>query len=230
MRIFSPASRRRLTSIGSISIAGMFPPETTHIASDAAAQPRSPWRRAPHRVPFRPRCDHPARSKSETAVGPIRVSQACYNCRVPTIGNGASRITNMKCVTAFTLILLTAVAGFSQTANPFGFATGQSARLVIGQPEFDAESDTASQSIVGAVSGLAYANGMLFVADANLVGAAPVNNRVLLFPTAQFPAPNAALAYNTLCPVCGGLANVVLGQSDWTSTLPAPCVAPPTSR
>ncbi|MGA3074930.1 MAG: hypothetical protein ABSG56_14670 [Bryobacteraceae bacterium] len=133
----------------------------------------------------------------------------------------------MKCVTAFTLILLTAVAGFSQTANPFGFATGQSARLVIGQPEFDAESDTASQSIVGAVSGLAYANGMLFVADANLVGAAPVNNRVLLFPTAQFPAPNAALAYNTLCPVCGGLANVVLGQSDWTSTLPAPCVAPP---
>ena len=133
----------------------------------------------------------------------------------------------MKCVTAFTLILLTAAAGFSQTANPFGFATGQSARLVIGQPEFDAESDSASQIVVGAVSGLAYANGTLFVADSNMVGAAPVNNRVLLFPTAQLPAPNAPLEYNTLCPVCMGSASVVLGQPDWTSVLPAPCVAPP---
>jgi hypothetical protein len=134
----------------------------------------------------------------------------------------------MKCVTAFTLIVLTAVTGFSQTATPtFGFATGQSARLVIGQPEFDAESDTASQTIVGAVSGLAYANGTLFVADSNMVGAAPVNNRVLLFQAAQLPAPNAALAYNTLCPVCVGSANVVLGQPDFTSTLPAPCVPPP---
>jgi len=123
---------------------------------------------------------------------------------------------------------LTAVTGFSQTATPtFGFATGQSARLVIGQPEFDAESDTASQTIVGAVSGLAYANGTLFVADSNMVGAAPVNNRVLLFQAAQLPAPNAALAYNTLCPVCVGSANVVLGQPDFTSTLPAPCVPPP---
>jgi len=134
----------------------------------------------------------------------------------------------MKCVTALTLIVLTAVTGFSQTATPtFGFATGQSARLVIGQPEFDAESDTASQTIVGAVSGLAYANGTLFVADSNMVGAAPVNNRVLLFQAAQLPAPNAALAYNTLCPVCVGSANVVLGQPDFTSTLPAPCVPPP---
>ena len=142
-------------------------------------------------------------------------------------GNVASYITNMKCVTAFTLILWSAVTGFSQAANPFGFATGQSARLVIGQPEFDAESDSASKTIVGAVSGLAYANGMLFVADSNMVGAAPVNNRVLVFPTAQFPAPNAALEYNTLCPVCTGSATLVLGQPDFTSTLPAPCVPPP---
>jgi uncharacterized protein (TIGR03437 family) len=111
------------------------------------------------------------------------------------------------------------------------FATGQSARLVIGQPEFDAESDTASQYVVGAVSGLAYANGSLFVADSNLVGAAPVNNRVLIYNnmTLQLPKPNAAFAYNSLCPVCVGQANLVLGQSDWASVLPAPCVPPPTT-
>jgi uncharacterized protein (TIGR03437 family) len=133
----------------------------------------------------------------------------------------------MKCVTAFTLILATAVAAFSQTPNPVGFATGQSARLVIGQPEFDAESDSASQTIVGSPSGVAFANGMLFVVDANLVGAAPVNNRVLGFPNSQLPAPNAALQYNTLCPVCVGSASLVLGQSNFTNTLPAPCIIPP---
>jgi len=135
----------------------------------------------------------------------------------------------MKCVTPFTLILATAAAAFSQTPNPFGFATGQSARLVIGQPEFDAESDTASQTIVGSPSGVAFANGMLFVVDSNLVGAAPVNNRVLAFPSSQLPAPNAALQYNTLCPVCVGSASLVLGQSSFTSTLPAPCIIPPTT-
>ena len=57
--------------------------------------------------------------------------------------------------------------------NPVGFATGQSARLLIGQPEFDAELDTASQTILGAASGLAFANDTLFVVDANLVGRRP---------------------------------------------------------
>ena len=119
----------------------------------------------------------------------------------------------MKCVITSALILSTAVAGFGQT-----FATGQSARLVIGQPEFDAEMDSASQTIVGAASGLAYANGTLYVVDANLVGAAPINNRVLIYQNigAQLPAPNAALEYNTLCPVCVGQATNVLGQSSWT--------------
>jgi len=122
---------------------------------------------------------------------------------------------------------LTAVAGSAQTASTGTFATGQSARLVIGQPEFDAASDTASQSIVGAVSGLAFANNTLFVADSNLVGAPPVNNRVLVFPTAQLPAPTAALEYLTLCPVCVGSASLVLGQPDFTAVLPAPCISPP---
>ncbi|HVN06503.1 MAG TPA: hypothetical protein VMT86_18925 [Bryobacteraceae bacterium] len=135
----------------------------------------------------------------------------------------------MKFVTSISVILLSCAAATAQTA-PF-FATGQSARLVIGQPEFDAESDTATQNIVGAASGLAYANNTLFVVDANLVGAAPVNNRVLLFNnlSSQLPAPNAKLEYSTLCPVCVGTASLALGQSSWTSTTPAPCIPPPSN-
>ncbi len=137
----------------------------------------------------------------------------------------------MKCVAIALLTLWTAVSGFAQAANPVGFATGQSARLVIGQPEFDAEKDSASQALLGAASGLAYVNDTLFVVDANLVGAAPVNNRVLIYQniSKQFPAPNASLEYNSNCPICLGTANLVLGQSNFTSTLPAPCVPPPST-
>ena len=51
----------------------------------------------------------------------------------------------MKCVFA---IILTAVASFAANID---FGTGQAARLVIGQPYFDSESDSASNTIVGAV-------------------------------------------------------------------------------
>ena len=134
----------------------------------------------------------------------------------------------MKCVITVLLILLTATTSFGQQ-NTVGFATGQSARLVIGQPEFDAESDSASQTVLGAVSGLAYANDTLFVADGNIVGSPPVNNRVMIYQnlSKQLPAPNAALEYNTTCPVCVGQANAVLGQTDFTSVLPSPCIPPP---
>src|ERR1022692_1549339 len=132
----------------------------------------------------------------------------------------------MKCLITVVLILSAAAAGFGQQ-NPVGFATGQSARLVIGQPEFDAELDSASQTILGGVSGLAYANKTLFVVDSNIVGAPPVNNRVMIYPTAQLPAPNEAMQYNPLCPVCLGQASLVLGQPDWVSILPAPCILPP---
>jgi uncharacterized protein (TIGR03437 family) len=133
---------------------------------------------------------------------------------------------NFSVVATTFLALITATAGPAQTGS---FATGQSARLVIGQPEFDAESDNATQTILGAVGGLAYANNTLFVADSNMVGAAPVNNRVMIYGnlSSQLPAQNAALAYNTLCPVCVGSATLVLGQSNFTNILPAPCVPPP---
>ena len=137
----------------------------------------------------------------------------------------------MKRVTNLVFIVLIAASGIAQTTNPVGFAAGQSARLVVGQPQFDAESDSASQTILGAMTGLAWTNNTLFVADANVQGAAPVNNRVMIYGnlSAQFPAPNAPVTFNNLCPVCVGSATNVLGQSDYVSTLPAPCVIPPTS-
>jgi uncharacterized protein (TIGR03437 family) len=140
-----------------------------------------------------------------------------------------SIFTNMKCVITVVLILLTAASSFGQTAVTF--ATGQSARLVIGQPEFDAEKDSASQTILGSMTGLAFANNTLFVADANIVGSPPINNRVMIYQnmSQQLPAPNASLQYNTLCPACVGSANLVLGQPNFTSTLPAPCIIPPTT-
>src|SRR5579871_6172854 len=129
----------------------------------------------------------------------------------------------MKCAAIFSLILGASLCAFGQTPTP-SFATGQSARLVIGQPQFDAESDTAAQNIIGGASGLAFANDTLFVADSNLVGAAPINNRVLMFGnlSTQLPPPNAAFQYLTQCPVCVGSATNVLGQSDYVSNLPAP--------
>src|ERR1700686_3093041 len=58
------------------------------------------------------------------------------------------------------------------------FTHGQAARGVVGQPYFTAGLPGATQSLVGAASGLAYANNMLFVADSNRAGASPINNRV----------------------------------------------------
>ncbi len=92
---------------------------------------------------------------------------------------------------------------------------------MIGQLTFSG-AGTPSQQILGGVSGLAYANGQLFVADSNLLGSAPIDNRVLMFNTTQIPAPDADLSVenssNSLCHVCGYSANNVLGQPDYTST------------
>ncbi len=100
------------------------------------------------------------------------------------------------------------------------FVNGQAARAVIGQTTFSGVG-TPSQQIVGGVSGLAYANGQLFVADSNLLSAAPIDNRVLVFGTAEIPAPHTDLtrsSSNSLCQLCGYFALNVLGQPNYTST------------
>jgi hypothetical protein len=114
----------------------------------------------------------------------------------------------------FVVLLLAALAA------PAGdFATGQAARLVIGQPTFVAQDEGASDVLLGGVSGLAYANNMLFVTDANRVGATPMNHRVLVFKnmSTQLPAPTDLLTQGERCNVCKGRADLVLGQDDFTS-------------
>src|SRR5207249_11650439 len=80
------------------------------------------------------------------------------------------------CMKSIILVLLAAVV-----APAAEFSTGQAARLVIGQRTFTEALQGARQDLVGGVSGIAYAGDMLFVVDANRVGAAPVNQRVLIF-------------------------------------------------
>lgn len=112
------------------------------------------------------------------------------------------------------------------------FINGQAARAVIGQTTFSGADAAASQQIVGGVSGLAYSNNMLFVADSNVIGAnarsnplVTQNNRVLQFNTTQIPGPHADLTSGFTpptpsCYLCGFPAANVLGQGNYTGTNP----------
>ncbi|HLN00927.1 MAG TPA: IPT/TIG domain-containing protein [Bryobacteraceae bacterium] len=101
------------------------------------------------------------------------------------------------------------------------FIAGQAARAVVGQPYFTASFPGASQTLIGAASGVAYANNTLFIADSNRAGATPTNNRVLIYRnlSSQFPEPSIQPPNQGVrCPVCGGIANVVLGQPNFSDT------------
>src|SRR5271157_1832941 len=117
----------------------------------------------------------------------------------------------MKGISAFFLL---AASGFAAD-----FITGQAARLVIGQQSFTAADPNSTNTIIGAASGIAYAADRLFVADANRIGAAPSNHRVLIFNNVSgtFPRPTDELQYSSKCPICVGTASVVLGQPDFTT-------------
>jgi uncharacterized protein (TIGR03437 family) len=99
------------------------------------------------------------------------------------------------------------------------FMTGQAARAIIGQTTFTSQDSGASNTLLGGVGGLAYANNTLFVTDANRLGNAPINNRVLVFNNISrlLPSPQAQPAQNARCPVCAQGATLVLGQPDFTS-------------
>jgi uncharacterized protein (TIGR03437 family) len=118
----------------------------------------------------------------------------------------------MKCIWVFFVYAAAACAA--------DFITGQAARLIVGQQAFTAQSTDSSDTVIGAASGLAYAADTLFVADANRIGATPINHRVLLFKNVStaFPSPTAELANTSACPICVGQASVVLGQPDFTTT------------
>src|SRR5579871_3858024 len=122
----------------------------------------------------------------------------------------------MKCISVFFLCIASA-ALFGQTGS---FTNGQAARLVIGQSTFTSQDTNSSDTVLGGVSGLAYAADTLFVADANRVGAGPSNHRVLLYQglSTMLPSPTAELTYSSKCPVCVGQATNVLGQPDFKTT------------
>lgn len=82
----------------------------------------------------------------------------------------------------------------------------------------------ASDTVFGGIGGLAYAAGTLYAADANRLGLLPNNNRVLMFNNIGqlFPQPTDEIPPGIgRCPLCGGQANVILGQPD-ISTVTAP--------
>lgn len=98
--------------------------------------------------------------------------------------------------------------------------TGMAARAIIGQSTFTSQESGASNTLLGGVGGLAYANNTLFVTDANRVGNQPLNNRVVMFGnlSKMVPAVKAEIGPNSgRCPVCVGQATNVLGQPDFTS-------------
>ena len=138
------------------------------------------------------------------------------------------------------LLLLALSIASAQTV----YVNGMAARAVIGQQTFTA-ADTPipatlpdryqpgiGQWLLGSASGVAYANGMLFVADSNNIGATPNNNRVLIYYDVKKVVPDAKASIPVptgpgavLCPVCTGVYNysfgkagTVLGQSNFDST------------
>jgi len=131
----------------------------------------------------------------------------------------------MKSYRALTLLAgFAAVCASAQTSSPL-FSTGQAARLVIGQTTFTTGNYGSTNTLLGSTSGLAYANGYLWVVDSNRLGALPNNDRVLLFnDTSTYPTPTQdPTVTGNLCSVCRGQASLVLGQpdfitSDFTST------------
>ncbi len=101
------------------------------------------------------------------------------------------------------------------------YTNGQAARAVYGQINFTTGSTVPSQQVLGGVSGLAYYNGQLFVADANRVAATPEDHRIMVFNTNQMPGLRDNIlteeSANTDCYLCGFLASFSLGQSTFTS-------------
>ena len=121
------------------------------------------------------------------------------------------------------IVLLAGAVALSIPCSAADFLTGQAARAVIGQTSFSAQATGASNTVLGAAGGLAFANNILFVADDNHIGLQPDNNRVLIFPLNPYllhvPAVDAEIPpYSGRCPVCGGQASEVLGQPDFLTT------------
>jgi hypothetical protein len=106
----------------------------------------------------------------------------------------------------------------ASTLSAAEFRTGQAARAIIGQQTFTRQGSVPSASVLGAASGVAYANDTLVVADSSRVPAYPQGNRVLVYRNLSGKVPSAKATIpltDTRCPVCRAEADVVLGQPDF---------------
>jgi uncharacterized protein (TIGR03437 family) len=114
---------------------------------------------------------------------------------------------------------LAAVCASGQTQTPV-FSTGQAARLVIGQTNFTTGDFGATNTLLGSPSGISYANGVLWVADSNRLGASPNNNRVVRFSdVSTYPsATQDPTVPGSTCGVCRGQASLVLGEPDFVTS------------
>ncbi len=124
----------------------------------------------------------------------------------------------MKSLSAFLTMACVAICAFGQSSTPV-FSTGQAARLVIGQKSFTAGDYGATNTLIGSPYGIALANGVLWVVDANREGASPTNNRVLRFSDVDtYPGPTQSLyVQGSTCGACRGVSSLVLGQPDFTT-------------
>jgi uncharacterized protein (TIGR03437 family) len=124
----------------------------------------------------------------------------------------------MKSLSAFLTMACVAVCAFGQSSTPV-FTTGQAARLIIGQKSFTAGDYGATNTLIGSPYGVALANGVLWVVDANREGASPNNNRLLRFSDAStYPGPTQSLyVQGSTCGACRGVSSLVLGQPDFTT-------------
>src|SRR6185436_5768600 len=136
-------------------------------------------------------------------------------------GSGIHRVAVILKVCVMTnlhvkhLVLWLASAALAPSAE---FYSGQAGRLLIGQKTFTAQDPAVTADTLGGVGGLAYANNMLFVADSNRVGSVPLNHRVLIYRSIDddtLPV-NAPVPQFTRCPACRGVADTVLGQTEFT--------------
>ena len=135
---------------------------------------------------------------------------------------GTGQIGRGSLVAALLLALVLAPSAAAQAV----FVNGQAARLVVGQPSFTRQAPQSSRETIGGAAGVAVAGGHLFIADGNEVGSTPLNNRVLIYNDlssfihdldAEPPQPGAELPDDDFCPVCLGLPDTVLGQTDFDS-------------
>ncbi len=141
-----------------------------------------------------------------------------------SIASSNGFLLKMKSFCALTLQATVACLCLIPSANAqTAFSTGQAAHLVIGQTNFTNGAYGASNTLLGSPSGIAYANGVLWVIDSNRLGATPDNNRVLRYSdVSSYPAmTDLPDVPGSICGVCRGTASLVLGQPDFNSFNPS---------